>query len=140
MNAETATMDPLANGSDDEENRSSIEERAEAEGEQAPEQDLFVLENGKEVGLGTLFRRGTPIELRFTLGSKSLPARDTGLMSFDDPELLLVVPVRAGDVRTSPTYDEDGTLKKVTIYADMKPRTIADARSARGKQLLGQSE
>lgn len=102
------------------------------------EQDgqLFVIENEQRVTLGTLYSRGTPVEYRFVLGSKSVPARDAGLIGFTDPDLVLVVPVRAGDVKVSPTYNPDGTVKKVTIYAAMKPLDVMDSRSERGREAL----
>lgn len=98
---------------------------------------LFVIEEqGRRVTLGTLYHRGTPVEYRFVLGSKSVPARDAGLIGFQNPDLTLVVPVRAGDVKVSPTYNPDGTVKKITIYAAMKPLDVIDARSERGREAL----
>lgn len=111
-------------------------------GDPAGEEDdgqLFVLEQDKRVTLGTLYKRGTPVEFRVVLGSKSVPG-DGGLISFSDPDLVLVVPARAGAVRTEPTYRDDGTLSKVTVYATMKPLSVHDSRSPAALEALGALE
>jgi hypothetical protein len=60
-----------------------------------------------------------------------------GLVPFNRPDLLLVVPTRAGKVVTDPTYREDGTVDHVRITANFKPQTAfawdtPEARAALG--------
>lgn len=93
-------------------------------------QAYFVLEDEKPVTIGSLIKRGTPVEYEFKLQSKAIPgAQGMSLMAFSDPERTLVVPGRAGKVEIDPTYNPDGSVKKVTVRASFKPLMAYDARS-----------
>jgi hypothetical protein len=46
------------------------------------------------------------------------------------------VPCRAGKTEVDPTYNPDGTVKKVVIRQNMKPITAYDARSEAGRVAL----
>jgi hypothetical protein len=118
----------------------SVAERAaEIEIDEAGDgQFLFVIEDGKKVTLDTLFERGTPVLYEFSLGSKSVKGSGTmGLIPFYDPEMLLLVPARAGKVTVEPTYDGNGILKHVTVRAQVKPLTVFDAKSSTARDALG---
>jgi hypothetical protein len=131
----------LADGfEDDFGDNPSISERA-SEFEMDEEGDgqfLFVLEEGKKVTFDTLYERGTPVLYEFVLGSKGVKgAGDMGLIAFSDPDILLLVPARAGKIEVAPTYDGDGLVKHVTVRAHVKPLTVFDAHSAAGREALG---
>lgn len=119
----------------------SIEARAangEAETGEEDDGQLFVVESGRKVTLSTLYGRGTPVEIEFKLGSKGVKGgQDTGLISFMDPDLVLIVPGRAGKVEVDPTYNPDGTVKKVVLRPHVKPVSAYDSRSDAGRALLG---
>lgn len=106
-----------------------------------PEEELFVLEHGRRVTIGQLIPRGTTVEYRVNLNAKSIKGGgDMGLLSFGDPDILLVVPARQGKVIPNPTYDEDGNLEKVTLVVNFKPLAAHDATSREGRALLGVEE
>jgi hypothetical protein len=107
-------------------------------GEEDDGQTLFVLEGGRQVTLGTLVKRGTSILYEFKMDGKAVKGRDMSLIPFDDPDMVLVVPVRAGKVETDPTYNDDGTVKHVTVRAHVKPKTVYDARSQAARAVLGE--
>lgn len=117
----------------------SIADRA-AEGEAEEEDDgqvAFVLEQGKRVTLGSLYRRGCPIEYEFKLSGKAVKGgSNMGLIGFEDPDLTLVVPVRAGKVEVDPTYTPEGSVKKVTVRAHVKPTAVYDARTEAARAVL----
>lgn len=96
-----------------------------------------MLEHGEHVTLGTLIKRGTSVLYEFKLGGKAVKGGGAmGLLSFDQPDMTLVVPVRAGKVEIDPTYDADGLVKHVTVRAHVKPKTVYDGRSAAGRTAL----
>lgn len=120
--------------------KQSIEDMANGADEEHGEEDdgqLFVLEEGKTVTLGTLIKRGTPVEYEFKLSGKAIPgAKGMGLISFADPERTLIVPGRAGKVEVDPTYAPDGSVKKVNVRVHFKPTTAYDARTEAGRVAL----
>lgn len=127
--------------------RESIEAKAAAAAdvptdEEDDGQAFFVMEHGKRVTLSTLYKRDVAVVIEFKLGSKAIKGGEgTGLVSFSDPDLLLVVPVRAGKVEIDPTYDTEGSVKKVTIRPNLKPTGGAyDARTNPARRLLGLPE
>lgn len=110
----------------------SIEDLADEHGEEEDGQ-LFVMEEGRKVTLGTLIKRSTPVEYEFKLGGKAVKGGgNMGLISFTDPDITLIVPGRAGKVEVDPTYNPDGSVKKVTIRAHVKPITAYDSRTEAG--------
>lgn len=114
----------------------SIEDLAEDHQEEEDGQ-LFVMEEGRKVTLGTLIKRSTPVEYEFKMGSKGVKGGPgMGLISFTDPDLVLIVPVRAGKVEVDPTYHPDGSVKKVTIRMNVKPLTAYDAATEAGVAAL----
>lgn len=122
----------------------SVSERAEAgEAEPATEQEddgqvAFVMEHGKRVTLSSLVKKGIPVKYAFNMNGKSVQGgKAMGLISFSDPDLMLVVPARAGKVEIDPTYNDDGEVKEVTIRVNVKPRYVYDAQSDAGRQALG---
>ena len=91
---------------------------------------VFVIEQGRNVTLGTLIKRGTPVHYEFKLGGKAIKgAAGMGLLAFNDPEMTLVVPVRAGKVEIDPTYDAEDNVKHVTVRASVKPLMVYDSRT-----------
>lgn len=121
-------------------NGRSIEDRA-AEGDNELEPDaqeeLFVLEGGKKVTISNLYGRGTPVMVEWQLSGKNLKGSgETGLLSYSDPDLLLVVPARAGKVEIDPTYNDDGSVKHVTLRQSLKARTFYDAQTEAAQLLL----
>lgn len=124
-------------------NGRSIAERAldDLPENQADPEELFVLEQGRRVTISQLVARGTTVEYRVTLNSKSLRGGgDMGLLSYNDPDILLVVPARQGKVVHDPTYTEDGDVEKVTVRVNFKPLTVHSATSLEGRALLGLEE
>lgn len=119
--------------------QAAADEAAAAGGGTGEEDDgqLFVMEAGKTVTLGTLIKRGIPVEYEFRLDGKSVKGKDMALIAFDDPEITLVVPARAGKVVADPTYDADGALKSVTVRAHVKPKLVYDARTEAARAALG---
>lgn len=104
-------------------------------------EELFVLEQGRRVTISSLVARGTSVEYKVNMNAKSIPGgSDMGLLPYSNPDILLIVPARQGDVRHSPTYDQDGMVKKVTVYVNFKPLTFHDATSPEGRALLGLEE
>lgn len=124
---------PKSNGkAHDDDAARSIEDLAGEEVGAGEEDDgqLFVMESGKSVTLGTLIKRGTPILYEFKLGGRAVKgAQGMGLLSFAEPDMTLVVPVRAGKVEVDPTYNNDGSVKHVTVRAHVKPTMVYDART-----------
>jgi hypothetical protein len=110
-----------------------------AEGGQGEEDDgqMFVMEGGSKVTIGTLIARKTPVLYEFKLGGKAIKgATGMGLLAFNDPEMTLVVPVRAGKVEVEPTYDAEGNVKHVTVRAHVKPTMVYDSRTEAAKVAL----
>jgi hypothetical protein len=129
-------------GSDEEARRAAqavADDKATKAGGTGEEDDgqLFVIEEGAKVTLGTLIKRGTSVFYEFKLGGKAIKgAGGMGLLSFDQPDMTLVVPGRAGKVEVDPTYDGEGKIKHVTVRAHFKPSTIYDGRSSAGRAAL----
>jgi hypothetical protein len=141
--ASTAASNGASNGhGSDEEGRRAAQAIADDKAANAPtgEEDdgqLFVIEEGAKVTLGTLIKRGTSLFYEFKLGGKAIKgAGGMGLLSFDQPDMTLVVPGRAGKVEVDPTYDGEGKIKHVTVRAHFKPSTIYDGRSSAGRAAL----
>ncbi len=102
-----------------------------------PQDELFVLEGEKRVTLSQLISRSTPVEYEFKLGGKAVRgALGMSLVSFSEPDLTLVVPVRAGKVIVDPTYDADGAVKSVKVRVEVKPKRVYDSRSDAARQVL----
>lgn len=121
--------------------RAGDEPEASETSEASEPEELFVLEQGRRVTVSQLVARGIPIEYRVTMNSKSLKGGgDMGLLSYKDPDILLVVPARQGKVVHDPTYSEEGDVTKVTIRVNFKPLTAHDATSREGRALLGLEE
>jgi hypothetical protein len=126
----TAARDGSTNGSGEMPPREGDPIGAEPIEEEDGQYAFEIEEQGKRVTLGSLIKRGTPVKYEFKLGAKAIKGSGgMGLISFDDPEMTLVVPVRAGAVTVEPTYDGDGGIKHVTVRAAVKPLTCYDARS-----------
>jgi hypothetical protein len=112
-------------------------------GENAGEEEdgqLFVMENGVKIGLRDLIARNTPIFFEFKMDGKAMKGgQDMGLISFTEPDRVLVVPGRAGKIVTDPTYDGDGSIKHVTVRQHFKPSTVYDGRTEAARvALLGE--
>ena len=126
------------NPNDPNPNGRSLADRAGDEPEPAEQEELFVLEQGRRVTLSQMISRGTTIEYRVTMNTKSIKGgNDMGLLPFNSPDILLVAPARQGKVTIDPTYNEDGDVLKVTVRVSFKPLTIHDATSVEGRALLG---
>lgn len=111
---------------------------APSEPEEEFEEELFVLEQGRRVTVSQLVQRGTPVEYAMNLNSKSIRGGgDMGLLSYSDPNIILIVPARQGKVVHDPTYDDDGMVVKVTVRVNFKPQTVHDVSSPEGRALLG---
>lgn len=124
----TAEFDPdtgAVNGNGEGE---SVTDRAAAPIEEEADGQLFVPEHGRRVGLADLFKRGTPVTFEVKLTGKVLKGPGN-LVAFSDPDVMLVVPGRAGPVVQDPVYDEDGNVKEVHVRQTIKARTFYDARS-----------
>jgi len=113
---------------------------AEIAEEQALEQqdELFVMEGDKAVSLRDLIARKTPKEFFLKMGTARVPGGvDMGLIAFSAGDLKMVVDGRPGKVTIDPTYNADGTVKKVAIVQTFKPRMFWDLDSARGREAIG---
>lgn len=105
--------------------------------QQEDDGQTFMFEQGRKVTLGTLIARGVRVEYEIKLGGKAVKGKgEMGLIGFDSPEILLVVPGRAGKVEIDPTYDADGTIDKVTVRAHIKPQMVYDASTEAGQAAL----
>jgi len=96
---------------------------------------FVVEEQGRRITLGTLINRGTPVEYRVTMGSKSVGARG-GLIDPNDANILLVVRGVISNVDTKFTRDDDGRITKATIYMNIAPKVVLPAASEAAKVLL----
>ena len=107
-----------------------------------PQEELFVFEHGEQVKLSTLYSKGTPVEYELKLSGKAFGGgTGMGLLAFTDPERTLIVPGRAGKVEVDPTYNPDGTVKKVKVRQHFKPATAYDSRTDAGRAaLVGEQE
>lgn len=96
-------------------------------------------ENGKEVTLGTLVKRGTPIEVKFKMEGKAISGSG-GLLGFASPNILLLVPARSGQVVTDPTYglNDEGeeVVKKATLRQHIRPTNVLNANTAEARALM----
>jgi hypothetical protein len=134
----TAEFDPVTgsiNGDGE-----SLEDRANDAPATGQDDDgqLFILEEGRQVGLSTLVKRGTPVTYEFKLDGFAVPgAAGMSLIAFADPDRNMVVPGRAGKVETDPTYDGDGNVKKVSIRQHFKPKMVYDARTDAARKVMG---
>lgn len=114
----------------------SIADRV-TDGDEPDQGELFVLEQGKKVTLASLYARSTPVVLEWKFTGKAVKGSgENGLISFDDPDIVLVVPARAGKVEIDPTYNDDGSIKHVTLRPNVKAKTVYDARSEGAKSLM----
>ena len=99
---------------------------------------LFIMENDKKVKLGSLLKRGVPVEYRFKLGGMGVKGKgEMGLIGFSEPNITLVVPALAGKVTVEPTYNDDQEVIKIVITAAVKPKMVYDAKSPEARDLLG---
>jgi hypothetical protein len=115
----------------------SIEE-LEAAGAPAGEEDdgqMFILEQGRKVTLGTLIGRNVPVTYEVKLTGKVLKGPGS-LIAFNEPDVTLVVPARSGKVEVDPVYDQDGSVKEVHVRQNIKARTFYDARTEAARVAL----
>ena len=116
----------------------SIAERAQEDPVEIDQEELFILDQGRRVTIGKLIAAGVPVEYRVSLNAKSVKGgRDMGLLSFKDPNIVLVVSAREGKVAIEPTYTEEGEVEKVTVIVNFRPQSVHDAQSPEGLALLG---
>lgn len=134
--------DPPAAG-DGEPGDQSLEELERARAEVAAEAQeadgqfaLEIPELGKEITLGTMIPRGTPIELKYKMDGKSIPNVRGGLMDPSDTAGLLLVSFTVGNVDTKFTRDADGKIEKASIYITIVPKHVVNAHSEAGDVLL----
>lgn len=115
----------------------SIED-IEARGDTGEEDDgqMFVIEQGRKVTLGTLVGRNVPVTYEVKLTGKVLKGPGS-LIAFSEPDVTLVVPSRGGKVEVDPVYDQDGSVKEVHVRQNIKARTFYDARTEAAQVALG---
>lgn len=96
-------------------------------------------EGGREVTLGNLVRRNTPITLGFKMTGKAAPGIG-GMLGFANPDVTLLVPARAGAVVTDPTYgtDESGAevVKSVKLTQELRPKQVLNAQTKEARAML----
>lgn len=96
---------------------------------------MFVFEQGRKVTLGTLVGRNVPVTYEVKLTGKVLKGPGS-LLAFNEPDMTLIVPVRAGRVEVDPVYADDGTVKEVHVRQNIKARTFYDAQTEAGQVAL----
>lgn len=97
-------------------------------GTEPVQEELFVLEQERRVGLAQLYARGTPVTFEVKLTGVQLKG-PANLIAFSEPDVTLVTLARAGKVEVDPTYDSDGNVKEVRVRQNIKARRFFDARS-----------
>ena len=133
-----AAKAPKNDAGDEEARRAAQAAADEAAVGQEPDGQLFVMEGGVKIGLSSLMERGTPVHYEFKLDSKGVKGgQGMGLISFSEPDRVLVVPGRGGKIETDPTYNGDGTLKSVTVRQHFKPSTVHDSKTEEAAAALG---
>lgn len=137
--AKAAAAAAAANGNG---SHKSLEELAAEAGQDGSQQQgeeadgqMFVLEQGKQVTLGTLYNRGTPVTFEVQLTGKTLKGPGN-LISFSSPDVMLVVPARAGKVEVDPTYDDEGKVARVSIRQRVKTTAFYDSRTEAARVAL----
>jgi hypothetical protein len=107
--------------------------------DETPEQEEFefdIPEGTRTVSHRELIARNTPIIVEWKFEGRSVRGRKRGLIPFANPDVVLVVPARAGKVEIDPTYDDDGNVTKVTLRPHVKARTVMDARTEEARQTV----
>lgn len=127
----TADFDP-GNGLD-----YSLEGDLVSEPEVAEEDDgqLFVVEDAQRVTLGTLFRRGTPVDYEFKLTGKSIRGQG-GLIGLGETNVLMLMRFAPGKVEVVPTRDPDGNVERVTVRTVLRPLAAYQAGSEAAEAAL----
>lgn len=112
----------------------------------APEEDpedqleLFVIEDGRDLSIGQLRKRGTPIEIRFVVTGKSIPNSEGGLLDPYATSHILIGDYVVDHVKPQYIRDSEQRVEKVVLYQTLKPRIIQQATSVRGAELLQQAK
>ncbi|MCA1571241.1 MAG: hypothetical protein LC798_13160 [Chloroflexi bacterium] len=126
-----------AGGSDPLSDEKTVEERA---GEAATQEEddgqvaFVVEEHGRRMTLNQLIQRGTPVEHRIVMGSKSTQL--TGGLLDPTRDIFLAVRGVLGDVKVAFTRDAEESIDKVTIYQNVTPKNVQNAQTEAGRVLL----
>ena len=144
----TATEDPKTQAerekepgfTDEHDENRSIEDLAgDPETKVGEEEDgQFVIDagDGKRITLGSMIPRGTPIEYRVVMGSKSIGAKG-GLIDPNDTNIMLLVRGVVGDVDVTFKRNEDESIEKAIVYVTIKPKTVYNAKTEAARVMLG---
>ncbi|HEX7088710.1 MAG TPA: hypothetical protein VF192_01160 [Longimicrobiales bacterium] len=109
----------------------------ETEEEEDDGQFTFIVEEkGKALKFSDLIKRGTPVEYAYKLSGKAIPNVSGGLIDPYKTSHVLVADCVVDSVKPAYIRKGDGTVEKVTIYVELKPRIVQQAFSEAGQHLL----
>jgi hypothetical protein len=101
-------------------------------------QGAFVWERGRKVSFSSLIKRGTEVEYHVKFGGKSVKGQGEPI-PLEESDIVLAGHFVMGGYNIDTVRNDDDTVKKVKVYAKLKPKFYVDPESSQGRALLGAS-
>lgn len=119
-------------------NGKPLAERAEdPDDDDDPQLEMFIVEDGgRNVTLGSLVKKGTPIENRYVLTGKSIPQVSGGIIDPYKTSVLLVADCVVDHVKPQYIRDAQQRVEKVVLYVTLKPRRVQQALTEAGRVMI----
>lgn len=104
-----------------------------------PQQELFVVEHGRQVTFSQLVKRGVAVENRYAMSGKSIANVSGGLVDPFATSVMLVADCVVDHVKPTYIRDAQQRVEKVVLYVSLKPRRVQQALSEAGQVMLAEA-